>query len=57
MKPFQKKDQVMRLRVTEEMAHAIRQGADLDDRQVQGQIRHLLRLGLEVWQRRMREAR
>jgi hypothetical protein len=38
---------VMRLRLTEQMCDSIRVIADFEDRSVQDECRHLIRLGLE----------
>ena len=45
----------LRLRCTERMAHAIRILAYMEDRTIMGQVRHLLKLGLERECERLRE--
>ena len=45
---------LMHLRSTGEMLEAINILADLDDRTLQGEVRHLIRLGLEQERERVR---
>jgi hypothetical protein len=54
-KPFLKKSQVFRVRFTEQMAELVRESAEIDDRDYDHHIRHLLKLGLDVWEQRNRE--
>jgi hypothetical protein len=54
-KSYQKKLQVFRTRFTDQLADLIRESAEIDDRQYDQQVRHLVRLGLELWEQRNRD--
>jgi len=51
-----KKGAALRTRLSDEMIAEIRRLAELEDRTYMGEIRHLLRLGLEEETRRLKEA-
>ena len=54
-KPYHKKSQVFRVRFTDQMAELIRESAEIDDRDYTYHVRHLLKLGLDVWEQRNRD--
>jgi len=55
-KSYQKKLQVFRsIRLTDQLADLIRESAEIDDRDLCHHMRHLLKLGLEVWEQRNRD--